>query len=287
MQIILRLAPDMGELLGVRITTVTDSAHYTVALPTSTLANTYQWAWLKSFRSGVARVNSHDASGGLVLSAGLTPLPTAGETFGMAFWNANKDANVLAAINAFIDASYPHWYREVLIDQNSPWMSDGTIFIPLVLSADTDTYVLPSDLVMLSRIGIQSDATRPWNFESPPMDLWRVSLNEGVKYIKFYNNGRMYIPRTYAGEQLCLHYQAREPLLTSLSTASCQIPLDAFTGAAEYFKRRNLWREGRTDLITDNVALPQLQNAAAAAWARIGAIKQPLQEGPEYGWRMG
>lgn len=85
---------------------------------------------------------------------------------------------------------------------------------------------------------------------------------------------------------MCLHYAAREPLLTNLNSATCQIPLEAFAKAAEFFKQRELWRSGRTDLTTDNVALPQLQLSAAAAWARIGHIKPPLDYGPMYGLRI-
>lgn len=286
LQILFRMGGDLGETRGFRIASVTNSAYMSLALPTSTDANEYQWAFAQVFGKGLSQVTSHTSVGVATFSPAFGTLPTAGEVVGMAFWNPNKAQQALDALNAFIEASFPFWYREVRLDQNNLTLADGTATTLQTLAVDTDTYSLPSDCAILSRVGIQADADRAWNHEYAPMDLWRVEGNEGAKRIRFFNNGRVYIPGAHAGQGLCLHYMAREPKLNSLWSTSCQIPLEAFSKAAVYFKQRNLWRDGRTDLTTDNVALPQTQMEANAAWARVGAVKTPLAEGPFTGWRL-
>lgn len=286
-QILMKLAQDLAMARGVRITGVTNSAYLSLALPTSSNDNEYQWAWANVFGKGITQVMSHLSTGSATVSPAFATLPVVGEVMGLALWNANQEYKAKEAINAFIDAAYPNWYREVRIDRNYTLQSDGTTtFAGITLDAEVDEYVLPSDVAMLSRIGIQPTALEGWKYEYPPMDLWRVLSDYQPKRIKFQHNGRMFIPQWYAGETLCLHYQAKEPLLTNMTSATCQIPLDLFSNAAAYFAKRELWRDSRTDLATDNVALPQLFQEAQAAWARIGSIKQPLAEGPEYGWRF-
>lgn len=285
-EILTRLGAEMGETRGFRIVTGGSSISASLAFPTSTTDNEYRWAFAKYLGKGLSQLISHNSVGLASFSPAFSGNALAGEVLGLTLWNANKLQAGLEALNDFIYACFPYWYREVRLDANYTTDSLGATPATITLAADTDEYALPTDLVVLSRVGIQPSVDNTWTNEFPPMDLWRVLGEEGAFRIKFYNNGRYYIPSVFAGEDLCLHYMAREPQLTDLTTSACRIPLDAFAGAAEMIKRRWLFRDSRGDQAIENVALPQLQMAARAALARVGAVKQSLELGPEYGYRM-
>lgn len=286
-EILMRLGAEMGETRGFRIVTGGSSISASLALPTSTTDQEYRWAFAKTLGKGLSQVTNQFSTGVVSFSPAFSGNLTAGDVLGLALWNANKLQAGLEAINDFIYATYPYVYREVLLDANHSTLSTGATHTFQELSADTNEYALPTDLAgmyALHRIGVQPDAERPWTLNESPRDLWRVYGEEGNLFIRFFNNGRLYIPSAYAGEDLCLHYMAREPLLTDLTTSSCRIPVDAFAGAAEMIKRRWLFRDSRGDQAIENVALPQLQMAARQALARVGAIRSPLAYGPEYGY---
>lgn len=282
----MRIGAEMGETRGFRIVVGGNSITASLQMPTSTIDNEYRWAFARALGKGLSQVTNQFSTGVVSFSPAFSGNLTAGEVVGLSLWDANKEQAGLEAINDFIYACFPYWYREVRLDANYLTDSLGNAVVLPVLDATIDEYALPADVAILSRVGIQPTGTATWTNEFAPMDLWRVVGEEGAFRIKFYNNGRYYIPSLFANQSLCLHYMAREPQLTDLATSACRIPLDVFSGAANTLKRRWLFRDSRGDQAIENVALPQLQIAAREALARVGAVKQSLAIGPEYGYFM-
>lgn len=283
---ILKIAAELGELQGFRITGVPSSLSFSIALPTSTNDNDYQYARANVFLRGVARVTSHNSLGRFTFDAAFST-PDVGETLGLTLWNSDKEHAIKDMAWRMMYLSYPWWYREVRIDLNNLTLTDGSTYTQQTFDADTDEYTLPSDLVDLSRVVIHTDAAKPWDMPPyPPLDLWKVVGQEGAKKIKFFNNGRVFLPSRHAGANIGLWYMAREPLPSSYTSATIQLPEDFFSLAAAGIARRGLWNQARTDLGTSNVALPQLQIEVQAALQRLRLVKDPLPMGPETGWNV-
>jgi hypothetical protein len=280
LQILMKLAADVADLRGRKITTATDTTHVTCA-SVSDAANTYQYGLAAILGKGVSIVQSSTNVGAFVVSPAFTSAPAVGDILQLAFWRENKLGNAIAALNDMIQSFFPEWYREVVIDLNHLTDASGASVTQQTFAAGTDTYSLPADVSVLSRVLVQADATSPPT-SIPRRDLWDTHGQEGNLKLRFKNNGGAFLPSNYAGLKIGLHYMAKEPLITSLSAATVQLPLDCASLAAAIYKRRFLFRDSDTDLSVDGVALPQLQIEVRAALRRVGIIKDPLPFGPVY-----
>lgn len=289
--IMLRAAEEMGKLKACRITAVggTPTTMVECGSQAAVTMNTYKYGLARVHRLGsVVQVSAQGdayttpaaAGGKFTLAPALSGAAVAGEVLELAFWNENEYGAILAAVREAINASFPYWYRDVRLDLNHSTISDGTTFTMLVFDQTTDEYALPTDCARLTAIGTQVDTSH----EMTPIsrqDLWDVIGQEGALKLKFTRGAAgNYLPTDYHGKTICLHYMAREPALnTSISTATCQIPLDLIGKVtANVYKRRHLFLDSRGELAPDQVGIPQLQAAAAEAWGSVEYVKprQPM-----------
>lgn len=271
-EILFRVAEEVGELHSAIIDAVTSQTVLRCA-GVQLDGVTFKYALASVLGKGVQQVTSYSpADEVLTLASGFATNVSAGELISLVGWDAIKLGYLIAASNKAIEMSYPSFYREVALDRNNNVTSDGvTTFTLLTLAAGTYEYALPSDCAFVSRVGIQEDTgDAPLWYER--RDIWRQHGEEGALKVRF-NESSSFLNR-HAGEVLCCHYEAREPLLTVL-TNSTKLPLDYFTIAAEIYKRR-LLDEGAL-----NFSL--IQQAARESLRRLGHIKEPLKRGAKYG----
>ncbi len=154
-----------------------------------------------------------------------------------------------------------------------------TLASNITLATGTYRYALPTACDALLAIGIQPTGMPvewlEWGDESAP--YWRVEGQRGAYFLRFnpHFNFEGTIADAYNTSTLVLWYATREPQLTTLTTASCQLPLDYFAVASTAYAIRNLQNASRIDLITANVAVPQLQEQARVALQSLGVGKRP------------
>ena len=202
----------------------------------------------------------------------------AGDVVTLCWWDANKLGVAKRAILQSIRASYPYWYREVILDLNNNTMADGTTtFTMLSFASGDNEYTLPSDVAFLARIGAQAAATSEPRWMRP-LQNWRVVGQEGNLKLRF-NPVPVDIASQYAGETIALHYEAREPVFSTFTASdTTQLPLDYFSVAAEIYRRYSLKN-------ADDVALMQWATIEAnKTLTRLGFVKKPLPRGPKYEW---
>jgi hypothetical protein len=293
--IMIRAAEDVDELEFFRITAISTSgtAHVECDSQAAAASNVYRYGIGRVSGKGARQITASGGAyttgtgtgGKFTLSPALSTGAVVGDTLDVAWWNEKGYGKILAASKAAITASSPYWYREVRLDLNHDVIADGTTeFTMLTFDSDTDEYTAPVDMVRLGKIGIHpgedADAEVEW-FDW--LDLYDVLGQEGGLRLKFYRGaGGEYLPSKYNGKTICWHYEAREPIPATPTTASCQLPLEAVgMVAANIYKRRNLFRAD-SELRTEGAAIPQLQAAAAEAWARLGVVKKPLPNGIVY-----
>ncbi len=280
------LALEAGEMKSGFVTASADTTHVTIGK----LANQFADSYFVSGTMHLMGTNVYSlittytgSSGAFVLQTALTGvLPNSRVEF--CFWDDNKFGAAMGALNRAIIDSYHRWWREVVTT-----LSDAVI----TLAANTFSYDLPTACVDLLQIRPQTTSTYeyPW---LDPQDLWRVEGEEGALKLRFYPNytggGSYYRPdqshiyeyssgagnffsNAFATYVLCLRYRARETPFTSL-TSTTELPLDYMgsVGAEIYMTERLTKRRG-TDLQSDNVALPQIQQRAQMARDRL--IRKP------------
>jgi hypothetical protein len=224
---------------------------------------------------GVRSISTYyEADETIVVSGAFSPVAAVGDVISVYWWDAHKRAQAQRAINDAIRAVYPFWYRENVIDANNLTLADGTTaFTAQTFAAGTYEYALPSDLIKLSRVGVQTDASLEpvWY---PPLDNWRQIGAEGAYKIRF----KTPFVNENVGNTICYHYEAREPVFSTFTeNDTTQLPLDYFSVAAEIYRRRNL--------SADNVVSAQwLAQEADKAMKRLGLVKKPLPRGPKVGF---
>lgn len=154
-----------------------------------------------------------------------------------------------------------------------------TIASNVTLAAGTYLYDLPPACDALLAIGIQPTG-KPvewldWGDESSM--YWSVEGQRGGYKLRFHQHFSREgaIPDVYTTSNLILWYATREPELTTLTTDSCQLPVDYFVVGAAVMAIRNLQTASRVDLVTSNVAVPQLQDQARLVLQSLGVGKRP------------
>lgn len=276
-QVLLKVADEVGETHSGFIETVTTPTEFICPGISPGPGTNFKYALATIEGGGITTVTAYYADiDTIVISSGFTPTAATGNVLTVALWDANKKGQLQRAINQAILASYPHWYREVVLDLNNNVMADGlTTFTMQGLSSSSFEYSLPSDVSTLSRVGLQSHTTSPpiW---FPPLNLWRVTGQAGSLKVRF-SNLTTFVGDN-AGTTLCFWYEAREPQFSTFAnTETTQLPLDYFTVAAEIYSRRIANQ--------DNVLTQQyLQFETSRVLGRLGMIRKPLPRGPRYSW---
>lgn len=291
--IMARAAEEVAEMKYFRITAISTSgtAHMECASQAAAAVNMYRYGIgrvngkgaRQIAQQGNAYTTAASAGGKFTLATGLSTGAVVGETLDVCCWNEEGYGRHHAAARAAIEYSYPYWYREVQLDLNNDLMADGTTqFTMLTFDKDVDEYTPPSDLARLGKIGIQESDEEEVRWLDW-LDLYDMVGQEGNQKLKFYRGANgTYLPSKYNGKTICWHYEAREPMPATLTTQSCQIPVDyAGLVAAGIYKRRNLFKAD-SELRTEGAAIPQLQLAANEAWTRMGFLKKSLPQGIKY-----
>ena len=275
-QILFKIAEDNNLDRGAYITNVTNPTNpvrFECSALTATDDHHYRGALIQILGKGILTIDDYvGASRQFVVNANFDAAPAQNDVVQLAYWKADQRLKAQRAMNDALAASYrrgqPCWYREVKED-------GSTAGITLV--AGTYEYALPSGVTFLSRVGVQ-ETNSPVSW-FPRGQLWRTGGQEGALKLQFYRGPRRDFVADWAGYKLCLWYEQREPVLTGES-GTTQLPLDYFAVASEIFKRRLLAGDSGDALQTDSMVLPQLQQEAANALARCGALKDPLPAGP-------
>lgn len=295
--ILLKVAEEAQALVrGAFISHYTDTTHFECNELEEDDNDFYNNAYLYIAGKGVKRVLDYVGSTKqIVLDSAYPTLPVdltpvVGDVVEIAYWRGNGLLKAQRAINQAIIASYRAnedcFYREVVVNAANDKDSLGATLADIVLDVDTFEYALPADCVFLSQIGVQPDSTQPERW-FPRLDWWRTSGEEGALKIRFGKQALGFL-RTFDGQQLYLHYEAREPVLSAFTSSdTTRLPLDYFSLAAEILRRRQINTDAAGDLQTDSMNLPQLQGEAAAALARVRALKKHLPRGPVYGFLAG
>lgn len=297
--VLARMADELDELKYFRISTISTGGtqYIECGSQAAVAANIFRYGIArvqgKGTRQIAAQGNAYttaaSAGGKFTLATALSSAAVVGETLDVGWHNEQKYGQALAAVRAAIETSPPYWYREMMIDRDSTLLSDGvTTHTAVTLDDESDEYALSTDIYKLAMIGVQMDSTDDEIRWLERLDLWRTIGQEGAWRLKFYRGASgEYLPSKYDGKTLCFHYMAREPMPSDLVTASIKMPIEPLAlVAANIYKRRNLF-SADSELRTENVALPQLQQAGAEAWARLGYLKQPLKMGRKWGALVG
>ncbi len=285
-QAMFALATEAGELKGGQVTASADTTHVTIGKLANQYANDYfVGAYMHLLGGSVySLVTAYTGStGAFTLGTALTGV-LAQSRVEWCFWDDDKFQTAFNACNRAIVESYPRWWREVVTT-----LSDAVI----TLAANTFSYDLPTACVELLQIRPQTTSTYeyPW---IDPQDLWRVESEEGALKLRFYPNytggGSYYRPdqshiyeyisgagnffsNAFATYVLCLRYRARETPFVSLSSTT-ELPLDYMGSVgAEIYMTERLTRRRGTDLQSDNISLPQIQQRAQMARDRL--IRKP------------
>jgi hypothetical protein len=291
--IMARAAEEVAQMYYFRVTAISTggTAHIECASQAAAASNVYRYGIGRVQGKGARQIaaqggaySTGTGTGGLfTLATGLTTGAVVGDTLDVSCWNEETYGKTHAAARMAIESSYPYWYREVRLDLNHNTIVDGSTFTMLTFDEDTDEYTPPTDLARLGKIGVHpgedEDAEVEW---IDWLDLYAMVGQEGGQKLKFYRGaGGEYLPSKYNGKTICWHYEAREPM-PATPTSACQIPLEiAGLVAANIYKRRNLFKAD-SEMRTEGAAIPQLQLAAAEAWTRVGYVKQPLSRGIVY-----
>lgn len=272
-EILFKLAEEAGELRSRRVTTANTTTSFTCANVDE--ADAFKYARARVLGKGFSVVSTNTALGVFTVSPAFSSAPAAGDVLQLCWQNENKAGLAIAAMNEAIRAAYPYWYRETIVDQ---------AVATLTLSASTDVYTLPTDIDALIAVGIQPASTNPivWQTSIDKATRKRVFTVEGqqgayaLRFHADYLRGMGYHD-IYAGKKLCLWYATREPELTDLTTAGCQLPTDYFIVAAEIYRRRELnpGRMSQSQMQAASIALPQIQAMAQAELQRLGIGKRP------------
>ena len=162
---------------------------------------------------------------------------------------------------------------------NSASGQTATLASNITFATGTYRYALPPSCDALLAIGIQPTG-KPieWLEYGDDSDLYWKVVGQSGNYSLVFNprfSREGAIPDVYNGEVPILWYAVREPELTDLTTSSCQLPLDYFIVGATAFSIRNLQTSSKVDLITANVAIPQLQEQSRVILQSLGIAKRP------------
>lgn len=155
----------------------------------------------------------------------------------------------------------------------------ATLTSDITLASTTHDYALPPSTDAVLAIGI-SNANEPvkWFKDTDESaKYWRVYGQKGAYRIQFdpafHRSGSF--AAVYTGSTLKLQVACREPELTSLTTSTCQLPLDYFIVASLAYNMRQLQTASREDLVTANVAVPLVQEQARLQLQSMGIGKRP------------
>ena len=274
-QVLLRVADEIGEVQSAFVDNVSSTEVRAAGISRGQGVN-YQYALASIEGKGIRTVSTYyEADETLVVSSAFSPVVAAGDVISIYLWDANKRAKVQRAINQAIWASFPFWYREVLLDLNNSLLADGvTTWTLQELEAGTYQYGLPTDLITLSRIGLQTGAANAPIWYAP-LANWRVSGQEGAFELNFRYQPVDFVAE-HAGKSLCLHYAAREPQFSTFTSSdTTKLPLDYFSVAAAIYRR---WEMSQDTAL----AAQWTQAEAMNALGRLGATKKHLLIGPKY-----
>ena len=271
--ILFKIAEEVGELRGRQVTTANTTTSFTCASVTE--ADSFKYARARVLGKGKSAVSANTSGGVFTVSPAFSSAPAAGDVLELCWQQENKRGLALAAMNEAIRAAYPYWYRETVVDQSAA---------TLTLASNTDRYALPTAIDALIAVGIQTSANVPIKWQTAvdkktKERIYTVEGQAGAYYIRFHPTflrGLGY-HEVNTGKKLCLWYATREPELTALTSATCQLPLDYFIVAAEIYRRREL-NPGRTSpsqLQAASIALPQIQQVAQMELQRLGIGKRP------------
>ncbi len=286
-QAMFALATEAHEMKGGQVTASADTTHVTIGKLANLFPDSYfVGAYMHLLGGSVySQVTTYTGStGAFVLQTALTGVTTLSRVE-WCFWDDDKFQLAFNACNRAIIESYPRWWREVITT-----LSDAVI----TLQPNVFSYSLPSACVELWQIRPQITSTFEYDWMDP-QDTWGVEGEEGALTLRFYpnyNGGGSYyridqshiydmsgvasnfFSNAFSTYVLCLRYKARETPFTAL-TDTTELPLDYMgsVGAEAYMVERLTSRRG-TDLQSDNISLPQMQERAQMARDRL--VRKPL-----------
>ncbi len=286
-QALFALAEEAHELRGGLVTASADTTHLTIGKLANQFADSYFVSGFIRLQggSGYSTITTYTgSSGAFVITPALTGL-AANSRVEYCFWDDDKYGKAFAALKRAIIESYPRWWREVITT-----LSDAVI----TLQPNVFSYALPTACVELWQIRPQITSTFEYDWMDP-QDTWGVEGEEGALTLRFYpnyNGGGSYyridqshiydmsgvasnfFSNAFSTYVLCLRYKARETPFTAL-TDTTELPLDYMgsVGAEAYMVERLTSRRG-TDLQSDNISLPQIQQRAQMARDRL--VRKPL-----------
>lgn len=260
--ILFKLAHDLSEMKAARVTAKTSDTQFVCGLLSETADDTYNYGLMRE-QGSATYVQITDYVGStktFTVSSGLSV--TVGDLMEFCWWNADKFAAALDAINEAIRFSWDYWYREVIIEAASSGIT---------LAAGDDDYDLPAACDVLMEIGVGANPIT-W---IPPVEPsgrvnYRVEGEPGALVLRvaerYSREGTL--ADLHTGKELALHYRTREPEIAEIGDT--RLPLAYFTVAAWLYARRALNDASRLDLQTASVNIPQLQQAAHAELEKLG-----------------